>query len=126
SHGPRSSAPSNAPSQAPTATATPINAADPATWIVSETGIGPFQLGANLKKVTADLIGLSADTKNCPNPRAAFFTGTDVGIAVFVDSAGNIVGVDASPTRPRGLACPHTALGIGYSSTAAELTSAYP
>ncbi|WP_394768256.1 hypothetical protein [Lacisediminihabitans sp.] len=135
SPGPGSSSSSNpppsttsTPSRTPTPTPAPINTADPATWIVSETGIGPFQLGANLKMVTADLPGLTADNANCPNPQAAFLTGTGVAVALFVDSVGNIVGVNAGPTHPAGnpLAGPHTALGIGYSSTAAELTTAYP
>jgi hypothetical protein len=123
-------------STSPSPSPTPINTADPATWIVSDTGIGPFQLGANLAKVAATLPGLKPTNADCPNPLAAFFDGTDIGVAAIIDDAGSIVGVsvgnplqtpDAATDSGRTpLGGPHTTQGLGYGSTPAELTAAYP
>ncbi|WP_394768257.1 hypothetical protein [Lacisediminihabitans sp.] len=113
-----------------------MNPADPATWIVSDTGIGPFQLGANVTSVTAQLPAGSAATVECPNPLAGFFDLAGIQVVLFRDDAGAIVGVSAgnplqSPNAATDsgrspLGGPHTLKGIGYGSTVAELTSAYP
>ena len=98
--------------------------------------MGPFRLGANLTKVTAALPALNPTNTDYPNPLAAFFDLSGISIAVIVDSSGGIVGVSAgnpfqTPNAPTDsgkspLSGPHTAQGIGYGSTKAELTSAYP
>ena len=131
-----SARPTASVSASPTPTPTAVNTADPATWVVSDAGIGPFQLGANLTKVTAALPDLKPTNTDCPNPLAAFFDLSGISIAVIVDSSGGIVGVSAgnpfqTPNAPTDsgrtpLSGPHTTKGIGYGSTKAELTSAYP
>ncbi|MFM9919120.1 hypothetical protein [Lacisediminihabitans sp. H27-G8] len=113
-----------------------MNPADPSTWIVSDTGIGPFQLGSNWKNVTAQLPAGRAPNEECPNPLAGFFDLAGIRIAVFLDDSGAILGVSAgnpfqtpnaaTDSGRRPLGGPHTLEGIGYGSTVAELTSAYP
>lgn len=131
-----SARPSTPISSSPTPTPTAVNTDDPATWVVSDAGIGPFQLGVNLAELTAVLPTLKPKNTNCPNPLAFFFDVPDISIIVITDSSGGIVGVSAGnpfqiPNAPidsglRPLSGPHTAQGIGYGSTKAELVSAYP
>lgn len=128
--------PTTSVAASPTPTPTAVNTADPATWVVSEAGFGPFMLGATLRKVTAALPDLKPTNAECPNPNATFFRVRGISIAVIVDSSGGIYGVSAgipfqtpnasTDSGKSPLSGPHTAQGIGYGSTKAELASAYP
>lgn len=128
------------PTASPSAVASPnlkpFNTDNPATWIVSESGIGPFRLGANLKAITATLKSLKVKNYECPNPLASFYEIAGSTITAIVDISGDVVGVDVgdSSQTPNGstdggrspLSGPHTAQGIGYGSMVSQLQAAYP
>jgi hypothetical protein len=134
-------APAGTPSSSPpaattsaTPTASPTNTTDPATWIIDETGIGPFKLGADLTAVEATLPELTADgSVECPNPAATFLVSPSVNVTIINDAAGKIYGVEVgnefqTPSSSIGLAHtplsgPHTTQGVGLGSTLAELNA---
>ena len=133
---PATTSPSASPSALVSPNPQPLNTQDPATWIISESGIGPFRLGANLKAVTATLKSLRASNYECPNPLASFYEIAGVTISAIVDNSGKLVGVDVgdllqAPDSTTSdarlpLSGPHTAQGIGYGSKVTELQAAYP
>ena len=115
-----------APSPTPT-----VDPQDTASWIVSSTGIGPFQLGANLAAVKAQLPSFTDTTDNCPNPNATFLKSSTLGVALLHDERGAIIGVsvgspNGSPTAKPTAAGPRTTSHIGFGATVPQITAAYP
>jgi len=129
-----STAPATTTERTPTPSADPLN---PANWIASATGIGPFQIGADVTSVEARLPWLSASNEECPNPNAVFLDSEQLKLAAFTDDSGRLTGVTAtgkgsyfSAPTPAALDDPldgpRTASGIGFGSPASAVMTAYP
>ncbi len=122
---------SSSAAPSPSSTKTPVDPQDSASWLVSSTGIGPFQLGANLAAVKSQLPSFADTTGECPNPNATFLTSSTLAVALLHDEHGVITGVGvgsprgiptAKPTSPG----PRTTSGIGFGATIPQITAAYP
>ena len=104
------------PTPTPTPTESPISP-DPATWIVSDAGIGPAKLGMPLAAVAATVPGVSQEC---------------VGAYQSPDGHLTMLNLHGTVGRPVELVMwrngpgPRTAAGIGYGSTEAEVRAAYP
>ena len=120
-----------------TATAEAEDPSDPATWIVSKRGIGPFLLGADLVRVRAAVPKLTDMSENCPNPQATFLGSPRLNLAIMTNGSGAIVGVSASGASPQSddgeavapdapPAGPHTPGGIGMGSPTSDILKEFP
>jgi hypothetical protein len=125
------------PEPTSTETSAPVDVTDPATWVISVAGVGPFQIGADLKFLEATLPGLALDTTvPCPNPNAKWFKAGSSYVVVFDDETGKIGGVNVIPRSldPSGIVdishtlvkSPHTPLGVGLGSTLTQLIAESP
>lgn len=102
---------------------------DPASWTVSETAVGPVQLGAPFSQAREKLPTWTVD-EVCS--WTAFWSAPDHSLTAFFahdsmqqDGAVNTIDVAALvPTEPS--AGPRTQEGIGLGSTRAEVQEAYP
>lgn len=121
----------------PTPTPTPTSAydpADPSTWAITETAIGPFELGAPLQDSAASVSALFVDDFQCGQAR--FYDGVAgaSGLALVLgstamDEAAAIEEIALSTTEGVGGAdtpTPRTTEGVGLGSPEADVTAAYP
>lgn len=111
------------PDPAPTAEEPPV---DPATWEVSNAGIGPLSVGASLSSTVASQPGMywSNDEGYCP--RMWEWHGAEGGLKIVMHRAaaadGPIETIVLTGNSGEG---PKTARGIGLGSTAAEMRTAF-
>ena len=118
----------------PTATPTPAaDPADPSTWLVDASGIGPILIGSELTASTSDLTGYTADDPaQCPNPEMRVFSSPTLPtlwIGVSSSSPTTIVSVSVGgdlTDATREASSPKTANGIAIGSTEADVVAAYP
>lgn len=126
------------PTQSPTPTPTPTQSApdidpqDPSTWVVTQAGIGPLELGAPfdgaLQSMPRDA---QSDAENCA--WTSFWSPQDASYQFVIgrDSAGAanapVIVIDASSSPGTILvASPRTQEGIGIGSSLGEVAAAYP
>ncbi|WP_311243326.1 hypothetical protein [Microbacterium sp. WCS2018Hpa-23] len=134
-------APTSNPSPSATATLTPspspsavptADPADPTTWVISESGVGPISIGGDL---TGTLAGLpdtwTNDTENCA--WTAWWNAPDSSYGVYFvrgtesDTAPiGEISVYTAAESPTAVPSPLTAEGIGLGATKAEVLAAYP
>lgn len=120
----------------PTPTQTPSQAvedpADPGTWIIDETGIGPIDVGGDFAATLSALpSGWTNDPVNCawsawwnaPDSRfgMTFVRGTETDTAPIRE-----VSVFSTVESSGPIPAPTTADGFGIGATRAELLAAYP
>ncbi|OEI67825.1 hypothetical protein Cus16_2576 [Curtobacterium sp. ER1/6] len=115
------------PTPTPTSTRPPYALADPSTWTISGTEVGPVALGGQLAEETDDLEGvLSDEYSTCNNPRVSFWAGGGTLLTIITGDDGRIEalsvrGLAETTERP-----PTTAAGIRPGSTVEALRAAYP
>ncbi|MCS5496060.1 hypothetical protein NY547_02255 [Cnuibacter physcomitrellae] len=113
----------------PTAGADPswpaYDPADPSTWTIDFTGIGPFAVGRPMEEQAAAFDGISRD--DCGNTGVASYLPPGLWIAAAADNGGQVWLVSSSirPDQPGGIG-PHTVEGIRPGSTVGDLLAAYP
>lgn len=128
--------PSGGPTASPEATPTPTeppeaDPADPATWVVSEAGIGPAELGGDF----AALLGTLPDTWTNDDVCSwtAWWTAADSSYGVYFvrgtesDTAPvGEVSVYSAAEDLGSVQGPRTAEGLGVGASTAEVLTAYP
>jgi hypothetical protein len=112
-------------------TPTPTDPQNPANWLVTDHGIGPFILGANLSAVRATQPLLVDTNADCPNLQATFMQSSRMSMAVMTDASGTIVGVEVGnyfmqSAGDAPVASVHTPSGIGLGSTVRDVTVKVP
>jgi hypothetical protein len=132
---PTSSATSTAtPAPSPTASPTASPSADPqdpTTWIISEDGVGPIEIGGVLADTLAELPSTWTNDENCT--WTAWWNADDSSYGVFFvrgteseDAPIREISVYTAAQTPVALASPVTAEGLGLGATKEEVLSAYP
>lgn len=121
---------------APSVTATPTpaaDAADPSTWLVDSSGIGPMLLDAELAASTSGLTEYTADDPaQCGNPERRVYSSPTLPtlwIGISTSSPTTIVSVSIGgdlPDATRAAASPKTSDGIAIGSSEADVVAAYP
>ena len=129
--------PSTTPSATATTTPAPeptpaVDLADPASWVMSSTGLGPIQLGGSATATIDELAAaggpVATREEACPvvgidDPSVPFvYFGTDSFDSDVITSVRLGIGSQLEADRPS----PTTAEGIGLDSTLAEAQAAYP
>lgn len=124
--------PSPAASPSPTAGAAPdwpaYDPADPNTWTIDFTGIGPFTLGDSFDQQVSAFTAFPRE--DCLNDAVASYDppglwfaasrdGSDAGTVALVSASSRRVGSEAAPG-------PHTDAGIRPGDTVSALLEAYP
>lgn len=138
----QSASPSATASPAPSATETsttpspsaaPEDPDDPATWIVTQDGIGPLRLDDPFDDARALLpAGSEYDPSACF--WAAWWNSTDMETQVYVvgesadgsEEVGPVLLVASSAYQAEGLVGPRTVDGLGAGSTADEIRAVHP
>jgi hypothetical protein len=127
------SASASTPSGQP-ATPTPppasIDPADPASWLITSSGVGPVLLGADLAVARAALSHYTeALAASCGNPRVRIFSATDSpSVWLVLDEAeAHVMGIrlERYAGEVAAVSGPRTGEGIGVGSTVSALESAY-
>ncbi|MET0811403.1 MAG: hypothetical protein ABWY03_00020 [Microbacterium sp.] len=117
-------APSETPSTTPSATSTPsADPDDPATWVVSDEGIGPFEIGMPM----AQVLSLDPEFTDYCGDESAIGPGHVYNAGpLFVVSTGTDGGAVLDLVTWGGAEGPRTAEGLGIGSTTTEVLAAYP
>lgn len=127
---PTTTAPSESPIATPSAEPQP-DVQDPVTWIISEAGIGPIQIGGDFVATLDELPDTwTNDQENCSwsawwnapdgEYNLFFVRGTETETAPISEIS---VSTSAEGIAPTG---PVTAEGLGLGATAEEVLAAYP
>ncbi|MCS5496061.1 hypothetical protein NY547_02260 [Cnuibacter physcomitrellae] len=118
------------PTPSPTAGADPswpaYDPADPGTWTIDFSGIGPFTVGRPMEEQVAAFTGLARD--DCGgNPGVASYHAPGTWLAA-VEFNGGDVGLVSAAARSGGEPAvrPHTAEGIRPGDSVAAVLAAYP
>lgn len=104
----------------------PNSSSDPADWIVSDDGVGPFRLGMSVEESA----GLLPGARTC-RPEGGPYLGLDDRLWLvpkIADPAvvGTIAWLRYNEDSPESARSPRTAEGIGLGSTLAEVQEVYP
>jgi hypothetical protein len=129
--GPTESA--TAPAPKPTLTPTPaaLDLADPSSWIIGFTGIGPLAIGAELSASSQSMTAFTSGNifEGCPSivsfdrpgfPNIVITDRYDDGLVELIALEGGPTPSEFTATSPR------TSSGIGIGATLEELMGAYP
>ncbi len=101
--------------------------ADPSTWTIDFSGIGPFTLGESLEEQAAAFDGIPFD--DCGNSAVASYSSPGVWFAASRsgDDSGDVVLVYATTSQDQpGTPGPHTTAGIRSGDSIGALLAAYP
>lgn len=137
-----SEAPTQTPSTAPGGTSTPIDSPSPSTtenaspdpddlstWVITESGIGPVELGADFDETTAMLPTWTVD-ENCS--WAAYWNAPDQSLSAYYaqdsEEPSGVTTIDLAASADTAAPddVPRTAEGIGIGSTRDEVLAAHP
>lgn len=119
------------PSPTPTSSPT-VDPADPATWTITDEGVGPIEIGGDLATTLGALADdWTNDTENCA--WTAWWSSADGAYGISMvrgtesDSAPiREVSVYTASEAPVAVDGPRTADGLGIGATEAEVLAAYP
>ena len=134
---PTSSVGPTASTTAPTPTPTPtppklaMDLADPASWIIGFTSVGPLVIGDNISATDRLMTAFSSSAvfEGCPSilsfdrpgfPNLVIADSSDNGLVELIALEGGPTSSDFTATSPR------TTAGIGIGTTLDELKTAYP
>lgn len=121
------------PSPSPSPTGAPeADPADPTTWIITENGVGPVEIGGDLGATLAGLPDTwTNDAENCA--WTAWWQAEDSSYGLYAvrgtesDTAPiSEISVYTSLEVPTAVPSPVTAEGLGLGATKAEVLAAYP
>lgn len=120
------------PTSGPEPTTEPTaDPADPATWIISDTGVGPIEIGGRLAETLAELPATWRNDENCS--WTAWWNAEDASYGVFFvrgieseDAPIAEISVYTSSESPAAVPSPVTAEGLGIGATKDEVLAAYP
>ena len=115
----------------PTPTTAPVDATDPAQWIIDGGGIGPIRRGAALPTAAGALGPYEEVESNCPNPNVRSFraaASTPSLMTVTRDDGTAVEWVTVSAWGPSAgtLDSPSTENGVLLGTERADLEAAYP
>ncbi len=120
----------NAPSPSPTSLA--VDLADPSSWVIEFTGVGPLAIGQSIDGTAPSMIAFTASGvfDSCPTPIRSFDR-TGFPNLVFAGSSDDglieLIALEGGPTSAEYTATsPRTSAGIGIGATLEELETAYP
>ncbi|MGO4785360.1 hypothetical protein [Cryobacterium sp. W22_MBD10_FK3] len=120
-----------APTPIPTPTPIAMDLADPGSWIIAFTGVGPLVIGDELSATDESMTAFSSGTvfDGCPSilsfdrpefPGLVVADRSDNGLVELIALEGGATSSDYTATSPR------TTDGIGIGATLDELKTAYP
>lgn len=123
--------PAPSPSPEPR-TPAPADPEDPATWIISEKGVGPIEIGGDFAATLEALPDTwENDTENCA--WTAWWNAVDSSHGIFFVRGSESetapigeISVYTAAETPAQVAGPVTAEGLGIGATADEIMAAYP
>lgn len=126
-----SAAPDPSPSASPSAAPT-VDPADPTTWIISENGVGPIDIGGDLAATLAELPDAwTNDTESCA--WTAWWNAPDSSYGLYfvrgTESDAAPIGeisVYTAVEAPTAVPSPVTAEGLGLGATKADVLAMYP
>lgn len=123
---PTSSAPSSpSPMPTPEPSSAPMDPADVTAWMISGTGIGPIERGAEYPDVVDGVTGFEASEWCAGIPVLERDETTRIVLGLS-DDGTQVSNMWVMSQLRDGSASPATAAGIRLGSSAAELTAAYP
>lgn len=131
--GPDSSAtPTEKQTLAPTASSSPsADPQDPTTWIISDAGVGPIEIGAQLDETLTQLPDTWTNDENCS--WTAWWNSEDSSYGVFFvrgtesdDAPLREISVYTAAEEPVAVPSPVTEAGLGIGATKEEVVAAYP
>ncbi|MDQ0647940.1 hypothetical protein QFZ53_002136 [Microbacterium natoriense] len=104
---------------------------DPTTWIISEEGVGPIEIGGRLAETLAELPPTWTNDENCS--WTAWWNADDSSYGVFFvrgteseDAPVREISVYTAAETPVAVPSPVTDKGLGVGATTEEVLAAYP